>query len=220
MRDALLCVKSGISSSTNTSLQIWQRLISLPVGRSQGDVTWWSKGLESKGHGVARKIMNQFRSSHLGSKRPRGKKSPSLAPQFTRSYARSKLQFRITRKSTNWVKKPRRDWRCNGIRLIQGSVQFWCLKEISEDGIQALIKVSHSLVWKGIILTTQFQEKVGLWWHLTSEPRINVGMSNKLLCRPGVSKLINLIPDHHTRITRCNAHCRFRVNCVIGWNQT
>ena len=45
-------------------------------------------------------------------------------------------------------------------------------------------------------------------------------MSNKLLCRPGVSKLINMISHHHTRITRFNALNRFRVDCVIRWNQT
>ena len=53
----------------------------------------------------------------------------------------------------------------------------------------------------GIIFTPWFQGKVGQWWHLTYEPRINVGMRNKLLCRPGVSKLINQVPNHHTRIT-------------------
>ena len=56
--------------------------------------------------------------------------------------------------------------------------------------------------------------------YLTSESRINVGMSTKLPCRPGASKLLNLISNHHTRITRFNAYCRFRVNCVIWWNWT
>ena len=79
---------------------------------------------------MARKIMNQFGCWHLGSQRHRCKKSPSLAPQFTRSYARRKLQFRIVRKSTNQVKKPRRDWRCNDIKLIQGSIQFWWIREL------------------------------------------------------------------------------------------
>ena len=45
-----------------------------------------------------------------------------------RPNARSKLWFRIIRKSTNWAEKPRRDWRCKCSRLIQGCVQFWCLK--------------------------------------------------------------------------------------------
>ena len=47
-----------------------------------------------------------------------------------------------------------------------------------------------------------------------------MGISHKLLCRPGVSKLINLIPNHYTRITRFNAHHRFSVDHVITWNQT
>ena len=39
--------------------------------------------------------------------------------------------------------------------------------------------------------------KVDKGWHLTHESRINVWMNNKPLCRPGVSELINLIPNHH-----------------------
>ena len=60
---------------------VWksERLISLPVGRIQGDVIWWSRGPESKGCRMARQVMNQFRCWHLGSQRHRGKKSPSLA---------------------------------------------------------------------------------------------------------------------------------------------
>ena len=46
-------------------------------------------------------------------------------------------------------------------RLIQGSIHFWCLKGISEDGIQALFKVSHGMVQKRIVLTTLFQGKEG-----------------------------------------------------------
>ena len=118
MGDELLCVKSGMNSSTNTSLQMQERLISLPVNRRQGDVIQWSQGPKSKSYGVARKITNQFGCCHLGSQRHRCKKNPSLAPQFMRSYARNKLQLRIIRKSTNQVKKSRRDWRGNGIRLI------------------------------------------------------------------------------------------------------
>ena len=34
-----------------------------------------------------------------------------------------------------------------------------------------------------------------------------------------VSKFINLIPNHHIVMTRFNAHDRFRIDCVIGWNQ-
>ena len=41
------------------------------------------------------------------------------------------------------------------------SIQVWCLKGISKDGIQALFKVSHGLLQKRIILTTWFQAKVG-----------------------------------------------------------
>ena len=97
----------------------------------------------------------------ISSQRHRCKKSPSLEPQFMKSYARSKLQFRIIRQSTNWVKKPRTDWRCNDMRLTQGSTQFWCLKGISKDWIQALFKVSDILVQKRVILTTWFQGEVG-----------------------------------------------------------
>ena len=98
-----------------------------------------------KAAGWLEKIMNQLRYQHLDTQRHRCKNNPSLVPKFMRSNARSKLQFRIVRK------KPRSDWRCNGIRLIQGSVQFWCLKGISEDGIQALFKVSNSLLQNEII---------------------------------------------------------------------
>ena len=142
---------------------VWksERLINFPVGRIQRDVIWWSRGLESKGCRVARKVMNQFRCGHLGSQRHRGKKSPSLAPQFTSMNARSKLQLRVIRKGTNQAEKPRRDWRCNGIRLLQGSIQFRCLKWISEDGIQSLFEVSNSLIQKGIILTSWFLGKMG-----------------------------------------------------------
>ena len=45
-------------------------------------------------------------------------------------------------------------------------------------------------------------------------------LSNKMPCQLGVSKFINLIPSHHTEIPRFNAHLRFKVNCVIRWNQT
>ena len=41
-----------------------------------------------------------------------------------------------------------------------------------------------------------------------------------MLCQPGVSKLINLIPNHHTGITRFDAHHWFRVDCVIRQNDT
>ena len=76
--------------------------------------------------------------------------------------ARSKLQLIIIRKGTNQAEKSRRDWRrCNGIRLLQGSVQFQCLKLISEDGVQALFEVSNSLIQTGIILTPWFQGKMG-----------------------------------------------------------
>ena len=159
MRNELLCVKSSMCSGTNTSLKIWKRLISFPVGRIQGDVIWCSRDPESKGSRVAGKERDQFRCWHLGSQRHRGKKSPSLAPQFMSTNARSKLQLRIIRKSTNWVEKPRRDWRwCNSIRLLHRSVQFWCLEWINEDGVQSLFEVSNSLIQKGIILTPWFQE--------------------------------------------------------------
>ena len=46
------------------------------------------------------------------------------------------------------------------------------------------------------------------------------GTSNKLLYRAGSSKFTNLIPNHHSGITRVNAHCRLRIDCVIWWNQT
>ena len=104
----------------------WQKL---------GDAIWWCRGPESKGCRVARKVTNQFRCWHLGSQRHRCKRGPSLALQFIRPNARCKLQFRIIRNSTNWAEKPRRDQRCNSIRLIQGCVQFLSLNGISEDGI-------------------------------------------------------------------------------------
>ena len=60
-----------------------------------------------KAAGVARKVTNQFGCGHLGSQGHRGKKSPSLAPQFTSMNARSKLQLRIIRMGTNQAEKPR-----------------------------------------------------------------------------------------------------------------
>ena len=54
------------------------------------------------------------------------------------------------------------------------------------------------------------------WWHLTYEPRVNMWMSNKSLCGPGLSNLINLMPKHHTRTTRFNVHHRFQVDHVMG----
>ena len=38
-------------------------------------------------------------------------------------------------------------------------------------------------------------------------------------CQKGSSRFISLIPKHHTRITRFNAHHRFAVDCVIQWNK-
>ena len=143
---------------------VWksERLISFPVGRIQEDVIWWSRSPESKGCRMARKVTDQFRCWHLSSQRHRDKKSPSLVPQFMSTNARSKLQLRIIRKGTNQVEKPRRDLRrCNGIRLLQGSIQFQCLEWISEDGVQALVEVSNSLIQKGIILTPWFQGRMG-----------------------------------------------------------
>ena len=123
-----------------------------------------SGGIEAKNPKAAgwlEKIMDQFRCQHLGSQRHRGKKSPSLAPQFMSWNARTNLHLIIIRKGTNQVEKSRRDWRCNGIKLIQGSVQFQCLEWISEDGVQASFKVGNSLIQKGIILTAWFQGRVG-----------------------------------------------------------
>ena len=77
-RDELLHIKSTVCSGTNTSLNIWERLISFPVGRIQSDIIWWSRGLESKSWRVARKLMNQFRCWHPGSQRHRGKKHHNL----------------------------------------------------------------------------------------------------------------------------------------------
>ena len=146
VRNELLCVENGMSSSTNANLKFWQTMISLSIGRSQGDVIRWCKRLKPKSCQVAREAVNQLWYWHLGSQRHRRKKGPSLAPRFTRPDAKSKLPFRSIRNSTNWIKKPRRDQICNCIRLIQRCVRLWCLNGISEDGIQALSKVSNSLV--------------------------------------------------------------------------
>ena len=51
--------------------------------------------------------------------------------------ARSKLQFRSIRNSTNQAEKPWRDWRSNDIRLITGCVQFQCLDGISEVQVES-----------------------------------------------------------------------------------
>ena len=50
--------------------------------------------------------------------------------------------------------------------------------------------------------------------------RINIWLSNKTLHWPGVNRLINLIPNNHTGITRLHAHHGCQVDCVIGWTQT
>ena len=55
---------------------------------------------------------------------------------------------------------------------------------------------------------------------LQMNSRVNTVLNNKALCWPGPSKFINLIPNHHTGITKFNAHHRFRVDCVIRWNKT
>ena len=39
-------------------------------------------------------------------------------------------------------------------------------------------------------------------------------IEQKMVCQPGVTKLINLVPNHHTRIIRFHAY--HRVNHVIG----
>ena len=133
--------------------------------------------------------------------------------------ARSKLQFRSTINNTNQVRNPEeiKDVMVSGSsKTCPIMVSQWNQLGWNPSNVQS----QQQLVYKGILLTPWFQEKVFKWWHLTCEPRINVGMSNKLLHRPGVTKLINLIPNHHTRNTRFNANHRFRVDCVIVWNQT
>ena len=129
-------------------MPVWNsdRLWSDSCWQHQDDVIWWCRRPESKGCRVDREVVNQFVCWNLGSQRHWGKKNPNLAPQFMRPNARSKLQFTSIRKSNDQVEKPRRDWRCNGIRVIQGCVQFWCLNGISEDGIQGLLEVSTSLI--------------------------------------------------------------------------
>ena len=57
---------------------------------------------------------------------------------------------------------------------------------------------------------------------LTCELRINVGMSNKPLSRPGVRKCNSLIPNHHTTTTRFNAHQIHSWPCYqmeLNWKQ-
>ena len=109
LRWEMSCSMSRIACAAAPT-PVWksERLISFPVGRIQDDVIWWSRGLESKGCRMARKVMNQFRCWHLGSQRHRVKKSPSLAPQFTSMNARSKLWLRIIRKGINWADKTQR----------------------------------------------------------------------------------------------------------------
>ena len=52
------------------------------------------------------------------------------------------------------------------------------------------------------------------------EPGVNVWFSNKMLCWPGGNKVIDLICNHHTRITRFNTYHRVRVNCATELNKT
>ena len=91
---------------------------------------------------------------------------------------------------------------------------------ISEDGIQALFKVNHGLVQKRIIFTTPVPRESGLMMTPYQQTQDKCGNEPQTTLQTSASKLINLIPNHHTRITRFNAHHRFRVNCVIGWHQT
>ena len=69
-------------------------------------------------------------------------------------------------------------------------------------------------------LHTLAHVEVGYCWCLACEIRVNVWLCNKVFHWPSASKFINLIPNHHTRITRTNAYLRFRVYCVIRWNNT
>ena len=107
--------------------------------------------------------------------------------------------------------------------MASGSSKDVSNSVISMESVRMESKPCQGQLWLGLERInphTPVPEESGKWWHLICEPRINMGMSNKPLCRPGVRNLINLIPSHHTRITRFNAHCRFRVDFVIGWNQT
>ena len=45
-------------------------------------------------------------------------------------------------------------------------------------------------------------------------------LSSRICQQPGTLKFVNLIPSHHTGISRFNTHHRFWVSCIIGWNQT
>ena len=99
-------------------------------------------------------------------------------------------------------------------------IKLWCLNKVSEHGIQTQFKVCHCLVHKRIILTPWLKSKVDLWCHLANKTKINIQVHPKMPCWPGVGKLINLIPNHHTKITKFNAHHRFRVDHITGCNQT
>ena len=49
---------------------------------------------------------------------------------------------------------------------------------------------------------------------------MDVWLSYEVLCQPGESKFINLIPNHQPRVARFNANHRFGINCVMGWSIT
>ena len=56
-------------------------------------------------------------------------------------------------------------------------------------------------------------------WHFPVNQGKCVFM-NEVLCWPGASKSINLVPNLHTRITRFNVHHRFRDDHVLRCNTT
>ena len=60
VRNELLCIESGMSSCTNTSLKFWETLISLPIGRIQGNVISWWWRQEPKCWWVVRKYWNNL----------------------------------------------------------------------------------------------------------------------------------------------------------------
>ena len=90
----------------------------------------------------------------------------------------------------------------------QDPLQFWCVDTVHDQSLYLpgpKRSNPHNLV------------QVGYSWHLANETKINVSSSNEALRSSGVSKVINLTSNHHTRITRFNTNHQFGVDNAIGW---
>ena len=138
-------------------------------------------------------------------------------------YTRRKLPFQIIRKSTD----------CRNPEETKETIAWALPKDTSNSSIlMESVKMESRQCWKSASAQSK-KNTTYLMLTLCHEARVNVWLSNKMLCQSGVCvteqqnalpiryrKFINLIPNHNTGISQFNAHHRFRVDHIIGWNQT